>query len=378
MTDHPSVSVVVPCYNVAGYLPETLDSLLAQTLTNLEIICVNDGSTDETKDVILEYASRDGRIILVDRSNGGYGCAMNAGMAEARGRYVGIVESDDYVASDMYEKLYRCIEENELDMVRSDFYKFWTRPDGTREVRREELTPKQEQYNVVIDPREEKDIFNAQMMNWTGLYRASFLRENGICHHESPGASYQENGFWFQTFCHARRVMLLPEPFYYYRQDNAASSINQNNKVFCMLDEYRWIEDWLRSNSELADEFIGLFHYKKTHNLNFAFSLLAEEFQMPFLERYAQEYRVAQRAGELDQSFFWPDEWKTVCAIMEDPEDYRRSFNAIRIDAPIEDRGCDSGYNEAREKGLVSAFFWVARSEGIGAAVKAVLSFARR
>ena len=92
MTDHPSVSVVVPCYNVAGYLPETLDSLLAQTLTNLEIICVNDGSTDGTKDVILEYASRDGRIILVDRPNGGYGCAMNAGMAEARGRYVGIVE----------------------------------------------------------------------------------------------------------------------------------------------------------------------------------------------------------------------------------------------------------------------------------------------
>lgn len=102
----PAVSIVIPCYNVEAYLPEVLDSVLGQTLENIEAICVNDGSTDGTLDVIKSYAARDSRIVIIDKPNGGYGHSMNKGMDMATGEYIGIVESDDYILPTMYEKLY--------------------------------------------------------------------------------------------------------------------------------------------------------------------------------------------------------------------------------------------------------------------------------
>lgn len=323
----PAVSVVIPCYNVEAFLPEVLDSVLGQTLRNIEVICVNDGSTDSTLDVIEGYAARDERIVVIDKPNGGYGHSMNRGMDIAKGEYIGIVESDDFILPTMYEKLYAAARENDVDFVRSDFTKFKTGADGERIFWEEKLTPHSEYYNTVLNPADNLDVFNMQMLNWTGIYRTDFIRKHNIRHHESPGASYQDNGFWFQTFCWAKRIYALPEAFYCYRQDNAASSINQNNKVFCMPDEYAWIRGFLAENPALEQRFIGIFHYKKMHNLNFSFSLLAPEFQMPFLERYSKEYREAEARGELDESLFWPEEWADLRMIMEDPEGYCNNYN---------------------------------------------------
>lgn len=95
-SDTPKVSIVVPVYNVEKYLRECLDSLLAQKLKDIEIIVVNDGSTDSSADIAAEYAARDSRVRLISKENEGYGKTMNRGFSEARGEYVGIVESDDF------------------------------------------------------------------------------------------------------------------------------------------------------------------------------------------------------------------------------------------------------------------------------------------
>ena len=355
-TARPAVSVVIPCYNVEAYLPEVLDSVLGQTLKRIEVICVNDGSTDATLSVIERYADQDPRVVVIDKPNGGYGHSMNRGMEAATGEFIGIVESDDYIEPTMYEKLYTAAVEHNVDFVRSDFTKFKTGVDGERVFWVEKLTPHEEYYNTVINPAENLDVFNMQMLNWTGIYRTDFIREHNIVHHESPGASYQDNGFWFQTFCWAKRIYALPEAFYFYRQDNAASSINQNNKVFCMPDEYAWIRKFLADNPELEQRFIGVFHYKKMHNLNFAFSLLAREFQMPFLERYAAEYREAERAGELDQSLFWPEEWEDLRKIMADPQAYCDEYN-FQIEK-------QEAYNKAQTAGPFALFRFYAKYEG--------------
>lgn len=104
------------------------------------------------------------------------------------------------------------------------------------------------------------------------------------------------------------KIMVVNEGFYCYRVDNAASSINQTDKVFVMLDEYKWIENWLRSKPELYSKFIGVFHYKKTHNCEFALSRLAPEFKLPFLQRYAEEYKAAYAANEIDENLFHEEE----------------------------------------------------------------------
>ena len=118
----PKVSVVVPCYNVEKYLPQCMDSIINQTLKDIEIICVNDGSTDSTLRILQKYAEKDKRIKIIDKANSGYGASMNKGFSEANGEYLGIVESDDWVEPDMFENLYNLAKSNDVDVVKSNFY----------------------------------------------------------------------------------------------------------------------------------------------------------------------------------------------------------------------------------------------------------------
>ena len=92
------VSIIIPVYNVERYLEECMESVLGQTLKEIEIICVNDGSSDGSPGILKEYARRDKRVILIDQENRGYGYAMNRGIERASGEYIGIVEPDDYVS----------------------------------------------------------------------------------------------------------------------------------------------------------------------------------------------------------------------------------------------------------------------------------------
>ena len=101
----PKVSVVMPIYNAEPYLEQALDSVLAQTLADIEVVCVNDGSKDTSLETIQRYAANDSRIKVIDKPNGGYGHAMNVGINNAAGEYVGILEPDDYLKPEMFEKL---------------------------------------------------------------------------------------------------------------------------------------------------------------------------------------------------------------------------------------------------------------------------------
>ena len=103
----PLVSVLIPVYNVEDYLERCLDSVLNQTLTQIEVICVNDGSTDRSPEILKEYQENDSRIVIVNKQNGGLPSARNAGIEKARGEYVGFVDSDDYVQPNMFENFIR-------------------------------------------------------------------------------------------------------------------------------------------------------------------------------------------------------------------------------------------------------------------------------
>ena len=113
----PKVSIIVPTYNVEMYLDQCMESLQRQTLKDIEIICVNDGSKDHSLEIMQRYAADDPRIVIIDKENGGYGKAMNVGLDRATGEYIGILEPDDYVPLNMYEDLYQAAKERDLDFV---------------------------------------------------------------------------------------------------------------------------------------------------------------------------------------------------------------------------------------------------------------------
>ena len=102
----PLISILVPCCNVEKYLHQCMDSIIGQTFKETEIICLNDGSKDNTLDILREYEQKDSRVIVIDKPNSGYGSTMNLGIEKAKGKYVAIIESDDYAEPEMMEKLF--------------------------------------------------------------------------------------------------------------------------------------------------------------------------------------------------------------------------------------------------------------------------------
>ena len=117
------VSIVVPIYNVEKYLKQCIESIINQTLQDIEIILVDDGSPDNCPQICDEYAKKDSRIKVVHKKNGGLSSARNAGIEVATGDFIGFVDSDDYIELDMYEKMYNIAKENHVDFVVSDYYK---------------------------------------------------------------------------------------------------------------------------------------------------------------------------------------------------------------------------------------------------------------
>ena len=118
------VSIVMPVLNTAAYIRECMESLVNQTLPEIEILCVDGGSTDGTREILEEYAGKDERVRILEDTKGSTGYANNLGMRKAHGEYMAIVEPDDFVSLDMYEQLYHVAKENRADAVRADYQVF--------------------------------------------------------------------------------------------------------------------------------------------------------------------------------------------------------------------------------------------------------------
>ena len=114
----PKISVIIPVYNTEKYLHQCLDSVVNQTLKELEIICVDDGSTDSSLEILKEYAQKDNRFTILTQKNLHAGVARNAGLTVAKGEYVHFLDSDDYLYSNVYKKLYNCLVDNNLDLIK--------------------------------------------------------------------------------------------------------------------------------------------------------------------------------------------------------------------------------------------------------------------
>lgn len=321
------VSVILPIYNVSRYLRECLDSVTGQSLRDLEILCVNDGSTDDSLDIIQEYAARDERIVIITGPNGGYGKAMNHGLDRATGEYVGIVEPDDYVSQNMFEELYETAKAYDLDFVKSDFYRFTREADGTEQDQYEQIDRTNTRYNQLLNPSEDPSAIRFTLNTWTGIYRRDFLEEHHIRHHETPGASFQDNGFYFQTFIYAKRAMIVDRAYYHNRRDNPNSSVQSKEKVYCMNIEYDFIRDILMRDREVWERFRYMYWWKKYFNYIFTLNRIGEQYKKEYLQRMQQEFKRAMQRGELSQEVFTDLEWKKIQSLIHNADGF---YSALR------------------------------------------------
>lgn len=317
----PAVSVLVPIYNTSRYLPTCLDSLIGQTLKNLEIVCINDGSTDCSLDILKEYQSRDNRIVIIDKANSGYGCSMNEGLARATGEYVGICESDDFASPKMFEKLYKYARRYNLDLVKSNYYEH--DESGDRPIPAYDYL---HHYKKVFSPAIYQDALTALPIIWAGLYRRDYLLANDIRFNTTPGASYQDTSFVHQCWFAAQRAALLPDYFLHYRVDNAASSCNQTSKIFEVCGEYALSESYLARNPKLESTFAPILNFLKYGTYRWNFNRIAPEYRRDFATRWASEYSEAATKGCLDLSYFPPESRMQVELLMHDLDAFMEHY----------------------------------------------------
>lgn len=256
------ISVILPVHNTKKYIRQCLDSILAQTYEDFEILVI-DSSLDETTDIVKDYLKTSKKIRHIIDPNGSYGYKLNLGISEAKGEYIAIVDSDDYIMPNMFMTLLNEAESNQLDFVKSDFERFYVE-DG-KDVVSEYMNNMWDSayYDKVIDFKQNKELLNMISVSiWTGLYRTSFIRTNEIKLHESPAASFQDTGFSVFTHVYANRVKYINKSFYRYRTDNSDSSVKSQKKYKVIADEWRWIEDRLRQKG-VSDEIMTQIHLKK-------------------------------------------------------------------------------------------------------------------
>lgn len=222
MIDRPKVSIIVPVYNTEKYLARCLDALVNQTLDNIEIIAVNDGSTDKSPDILKEYAEKYACIRVLDKKNGGQATARNLGIRESRGEYIGFADSDDYVDTTMFEKMYSLAKEKECDMVECYFH-YLMETDGEPKTLqpRGRVREYKNQQDMLIDP---------QVSPWNKLYRREILMQPGIYFPE--GLIYEDTAFYIKTIPYVKKAAYLDEQLvYYFLRGNSTMNANKSRKV---------------------------------------------------------------------------------------------------------------------------------------------------
>lgn len=318
----PKVSLIVPTYNVEQYLVECMESITNQTLEDIEVICINDGSTDGSLSILQSYADKDKRIIIVDKENGGYGIGMNIGLEIATGEYIGIVEPDDFVPVNMFGNLYDIAKGNNLDFVKADFYRFERATNGDMFLTYNHLSKKEEDYNVVFNPSETPEAIRWIMNTWSGIYKREFLNKWNIRHNETPGASFQDNGFWFQTFVFATRAMIIDKPYYMNRRDNPNSSVKNMQKVFCVNVEYDHIKDVLIEHPETWNRFKSYYTLKRFHNCLTTFRRIDNSCKLDYVNRFSKEMKRAYQLDEIDEELFTAAERDNIKLLINQPNMY--------------------------------------------------------
>lgn len=241
MKNDDLISVIVPTYNAQPYLAQAIQSILDQTHENLEVLCINDGSTDDSLDTMRAFAEMDPRIRVIDKQNQGYGATCNRGLDEARGTWVAILEPDDWIESGMFEAMLsfaRTFDEP-LDIVKTPYWRiFMPGKKAERKLNcgyRRKIKPQAQPFKIhdaTLLLREHPSI-------WSALYRKSFLEEKGIRFPEIPGAGWADNPFLIDTLCQADRIGYLDEPFYCYREETPEKAVAfAESNTF--IPFYRW------------------------------------------------------------------------------------------------------------------------------------------
>ena len=244
------VSVIVPVYNVEKYLEKCLDSLVNQTLKDIEIIVVNDGSPDNSQKIIDKYAKKYKNIKAFIKENGGLSDARNYGLKKAAGDYIAFVDSDDYVSTDMYKKMYEKAVSGNFDMVVCDINYVY---ENSEEIKRAYSNLKTDTTDI------KKTMINIYPAAWNKIYKKKLFK-TGI--EFKKGVWFEDVEFIYRMLPHVKTIGVVNEPYNYYLQREGSITSSIDKRIYHYIDNWNGIVEYYKENN---------FYDKYYHELEYSY-----------------------------------------------------------------------------------------------------------
>ena len=281
--DGPKISIIVPVYNVAKWLRECMNSLINQSFKKIEIICVDDGSTDDSGKILDEYAQKDNRIKVIHKENGGLPSARNAGLDIATGEYIAFVDSDDYVHPKTYEYAYNYAKSDNVDILRFNCRRF---NDGHDNFNLDDI-------NLDDAPTVSSLDYLKHFVPhycWICLFKFNLIKDDNI-HFRDDVGTVEDTCFTLMCMAKAKKIKHIPGKFYNYRRSRVGqiTSLPSEQRVYESLDLIRnVVNSWknrncLEGNESLLLDVLIRWTYESYNRLVFSYSDKILSYLSPYI-----------------------------------------------------------------------------------------------
>lgn len=306
------VSVIIPVYNVEKYLAESLNSILNQTFCDFEVICINDGSTDNSLDILQEYKKKDNRFRIYSQENQGQGKARNFAINNSKGKYIIFVDPDDFIDAEALEIINKKFNETDADVIQLDFKTFL---DGSHEEKTWLFSKRMKKhFNYALSDgniyRWSKingnNFIDMSMSTCDKAYKASFIKNNDIKF--APTRFGEDHLFSIGATILAEKILYLQQAFYHYRTrpDSTVNKVSDGN--FCVFDNIELVKNFLVSKN-LYHQYESIFEDYKLTILGWHYSGISESSAKAYLQRCSEiltedEYRLFMKKTEGNFSWY--------------------------------------------------------------------------
>ena len=270
----PKVSIILPVYNVESYLRQCLDSIIMQTLEDIEIICVNDGSTDNSLEILQEYKNKDSRIKIINQENRGQGVARNIALENITGDYIGFVDPDDYISPNMYKTLYETAIKHNCDIVEESFYIKNEIRNYLKKRKNKLNLPKNKIFNYKV---KKNYVFSPNLAIWNKLYKTSFIKENDIKFFETKKG--EDIIFTIKSRVLASKIVYIDNADYYYRikKDNVPKSYKNTSPIDELNRQIKFLD---KIKNALIEDKI--------------YELIKDDFENYSIQKLKEKYKILQ------------------------------------------------------------------------------------
>ena len=251
------VSIIMPVYNVEKYLPTSLDSILQQSLRDIEVICVNDGSTDSSGQILDKYAKKDVRVKVVYQENQGQGVARNNAIQLAQGKYIVFADPDDWLESGALEKIYNFMTQKKADVIHFNYIGY---NEETKKLKYNDLKydfKKAFRYDLskngfyICKNLGKRCLSDVGLVIWNKAYSTKYIKENNI--HFAPNKHAEDHLFVLMSLLNNEKVYFLDEYLYVYRTLSGSAVNKLSDENFCIFDNVKLLKDFL-TEKNLFDE----------------------------------------------------------------------------------------------------------------------------